>query len=222
MSVAEVETSVLIGNWDEVLQKVQAMDASPGTVAVSTSASEDELFRVYLENFRKVLPDLMAMKSKAARKRWLNALLEDALDRVGLPEEMQIEARMQARAQARVLNSRQFVPATALSELMGSQARNASSLPNRLKKSGALFAITRNGEDLFPMYVLDKENAYRPYPVVKEIVVTLKHRRGWGLANWFESPNGYLGNKKPREVLGRRPDDVLEAARIESEGVQHG
>lgn len=222
MAVAELDTTVVVGSLDEVLEKVEAMAAHPRIVAISTNPTEDDVFRVYLENFKTALPELMAAKSEAATKRWLDALLGDALERVGLPEEMRIEARMQARAQSRVLNSGQFVPAATISELMGSQALNASSLPNRLKKSGALFAISRNGEDLFPLYALDRENAFRPFPEMKKILAALKHRRGWSVANWFESPNGYLDDKKPRECLATRPEDVLEAARAESEGVQHG
>jgi hypothetical protein len=222
MAVAERESPLLVGEWDEVMEQVQARETAPRTVAVSLNPSEDELFRVYLENFNRFLPQLQEAKGKAVLDRWLDALLEQTVASVGLPEEIQIEARMQARARARVLNSGQFFPTATISELMGSQARNPSSLPNRLKKAGALFAISRDGEDLYPVYALDKENAYRPYPVVKEILAALKHRRGWSLANWFESPNGYLANRKPRELLATQPAEVLQAARAEAEGVRHG
>ena len=54
------------------------------------------------------------------------------------------------------------------------------------------------------------------------ILTELGDKDDWQKAFWFESPNSYLKNRRPKELLKSRPDDVLCAARIEAVGVQHG
>lgn len=224
MSVVESKMSVTVGSWADVVRKVEAHAAPKRAIAVSVSGTprEEEVFLAFLKNVERALPEMSRLKGEESRQRWLNVLLDEAFDQVGEPVELQIEAKMLASAQARVLQSMQFVPAARISELMGSSAANPSSLPNRLKGRQKLFAIQHGDKDLFPLYALDKTNSFRPYPVVAEILAVLKGWHGWALANWFESPNGYLGNKKPREVIGEQPEEVLKAAKTEAGGIEHG
>lgn len=224
MPTVEAKMSIEVGEWDAVVNKIRAAGARPRIIAAPVGATvrEEELFCAFVKNVANAMPELKKQKTREMQKRWFDILLQDAFDVTGIPEEFQIEARMEASARARVLQSRQFVPAAKVSALMGSQARNSSSLPNRLKKTGSIFAISHEGEDLYPLYALEKENAFRPYPAIKQILGILQHRRGWALANWFESPNGYLGNSKPREMLRTRSAEVLRAAEVEAEGIQHG
>ena len=48
------------------------------------------------------------------------------------------------------------------------------------------------------------------------------HKDGWGMAYWFQSVNGFLGGKRPQDLLATDPDRVIAAARDEVQGVLHG
>jgi hypothetical protein len=78
------------------------------------------------------------------------------------------------------------------------------------------------GVDLYPIYALSREDGFRPYKEMKQILETLSAKTPWGLAFWFESPNSYLRNRRPREVMGVDRNAVLEAARAEAAGILHG
>ncbi|WP_254185846.1 antitoxin Xre/MbcA/ParS toxin-binding domain-containing protein [Pantoea sp. B270] len=44
----------------------------------------------------------------------------------------------------------------------------------------------------------------------------------WSLALWFGSPNSWLGNQKPKDLLASVPERVLEAVARAKEGPVHG
>jgi hypothetical protein len=56
---------------------------------------------------------------------------------------------------------------------------------------------------------------------MKEIFGAFREKSPWRIAFWVESPNSYLRNKKPREVLADAPAEVIEAARKKAAGVLH-
>ena len=122
-----------------------------------------------------------------------------------------------------VLNDSEWLPAqeVSLRGSAGAQVKNPSSLPNRWKRSGKIFAITSEGKDLYPGYALDVGG--QPLPLIKEIIALFgKSRTPWSLAVWFSSPNSWLGNKKPKDLLISSPEKVLEAALRAKEGPVHG
>lgn len=42
------------------------------------------------------------------------------------------------------------------------------------------------------------------------------------MAYWFESVNGHLSGKAPKAMLTIDPDRVIDAAKVEVDGVLHG
>ena len=66
------------------------------------------------------------------------------------------------------------------------------------KDQGLIFAISRDGEDLFPRYALGAD--HRPFRVMAEMLALLKEYSSENLASWFESTSSVLGGARPREV----------------------
>jgi hypothetical protein len=51
----------------------------------------------------------------------------------------------------------------------------------------------------------------------------LRHFAGesdWGLALWWTSPSGWLGGRRPLDVLDAEPQAVVEAARRSAEPIE--
>ena len=71
-----------------------------------------------------------------------------------------------------------------------------------------------------PRYAFDE--LLDPHPVVAEVLATLAGYSPYRLAAWFESSNGYLGGKRPREQLLLDPHAVVAAAARHAHPPQHG
>ncbi|WP_288473513.1 hypothetical protein, partial [uncultured Pseudomonas sp.] len=133
------------------------------------------------------------------------------------------EASMLVQARKAVLESGDWLTAAQLAQLAGLSTRNPSAQPNKWKKQGQIFAISHNGIDYFPGYGLNAEAGFRPLkPLAKVIEVFTGHKDGWGMAYWFRSENGYLGGKRPQDLLASAPQRVIAAAEDEIQEVAHG
>ncbi|MQL47356.1 MULTISPECIES: antitoxin Xre/MbcA/ParS toxin-binding domain-containing protein [Photorhabdus] len=140
------------------------------------------------------------------------------------PSEIEFASRNEARLEKlknQILTDSNWLTASELSKLAGSKSMNSSAAANRLKKSKKIFALPINGKDLFPLYALDEGG--QPLPVIKKIIELFGSKKTpWSMAIWFGTPNGWLGNKKPKDLLLTQLDDVYMAAREEVEGPRHG
>ena len=77
------------------------------------------------------------------------------------------------------------------------------------KREGRVFAVQRDGEDLFPAFQFADG---QPLPIIKEILDALPEDMSpWETAFWFESGNGWLGGKIPQECL-KNESEVIYAA----------
>ena len=65
----------------------------------------------------RLVPEIRREKLQKMQARWFKAYLEDISDNTALPESLQIEAKMIARAQAHVIKSKQFLRASEISKL---------------------------------------------------------------------------------------------------------
>ena len=83
------------------------------------------------------------------------------------------------------------------------------------KRNGLVFTVNHQGRTVYPAYQFDKDG--RPRPVVADVLATLGQQgRGWQLALWFTSANGWLGGRRPVDVLDTDPAAISEAARREA------
>jgi len=153
----------------------------------------------------------------------LQALVEALTPDIELSSARFIEARMLSSARAAVLESQDFVTASAIADAAHFSSKNPSSQPNRWKKGGLVFAIPYKGTDLYPLYALDRKHGFRPVPVIAQILNVFDGTKDeWEMAFWFESLNSHLSGKKPKDLIATKPEAVLKAAQVEAAGLQHG
>ena len=126
-----------------------------------------------------------------------------------------------AQLYEQVLSRSTWLTAQQVSDNAGYKGENSSVLPNNWKNAGQIFAISVEGRDLFPAYGLGLDG--KPLPQMKEILAILAtHKKALTIASWFVSANSWLGSKTPMDELAERPLDVLKAARMEVDPVEHG
>lgn len=120
------------------------------------------------------------------------------------------EARKAFLAEFGALTSKQ------VAELVGSRATNRAALANRWKAQGRIFAIEAGGQTLFPAFQFAEDG--QPRPAVADILAVFGPKAGgWQTALWFAGANGWLGAKRPVDLLKSAPEAVTAAARREAE-----
>lgn len=83
------------------------------------------------------------------------------------------------------------------------------------KRERRIFTVPHEGRSLYPLFQFDQEG--HPHPVVAEILASIgKQSRGWELALWFIAGNGWLGGRRPVDLLKTDPVAVSEAAKHEA------
>jgi len=154
----------------------------------------------------------------------LESLVKVLLPPIPVPQMAIREAAMIRKARAEVLESAEWLSAVRLATLAGMSLVNPNAQPSRWKRDGRIFSIKPLGSvELFPAYGLDPLKGFRPIEELAEIITILKDQKdGWGLAYWFSSLNGFLGGRRPQDVLSKAPREVVAAAADEAEGVKHG
>jgi CheY-like chemotaxis protein len=121
------------------------------------------------------------------------------------------EARRAFLAEFGTLTSRE------VAEFAGSRAQNRAALANRWKTEGKIFAVESGGQTLFPAFQFSDDDG-QPRPVIAEILAVLQPRYSdWQTALWFTGRNGWLGARRPVDVLQSEPDAAVAAARQEAE-----
>jgi len=222
MPAIKESPAVLFGSRDQVIAAIKR-DRASRVVAVTVSSDQEETnLRKYLVEGLQLMAQVRQGKVERTRERWFRAYAEDFAENTPLPEALQIEAEMTARAQARVLKSNQFLRATDISKLVAGAVKNPSGALNRWKQKHQIFAIEMKGVDYYPIYALSPEDGYKPYTEMSDILEVLNLKTSWGLAFWFDSSNGYLGRRTPRELMKSDRQAVLAAAKNEAVGIQHG
>ncbi len=128
------------------------------------------------------------------------------------------QARRNAEAREALLLEHGALTSSEMAELAGSEAKNRAALANRWKQEGRIFSVTRHGATLFPGFQFDEEG--RPKPVVTEVVRRLGGSSSdWELALWFTKATGWLGGRRPVDLLDSAPEAVVEAADREAAGL---
>jgi len=123
-------------------------------------------------------------------------------------------AVLQARRNvvAREALIREFGALTSLE--VAEQDQNKAALAHQWKEEGRIFAVHYLGATCFPAFQFDA--AGHPLPVIAGIIEALGHRGSWQLALWFIAETGWLGGRRPVDLLECEPETVLEAARNEA------
>lgn len=190
------------------------------TLPIGKMASEDarQVYAVLTELIPLIATRLAQDNSRTHRK-----LVELLVDRTPPTPALLLQSKMQARAITRVMDSGDWLTAQQVAEIGHRSKTNPSAHTSKWKKLKQIFSIPYKSKDYYPGYGLDPAQEYRPLPALKPIIEAFgEGASGWELAFWFDSPNSYLGGKRPKERLAEDPEKVLCAAQLEVRGVEHG
>lgn len=214
--------STLIGTPKEVLAR---LDKSPAdrVLVVAFDHIEPNVFQTLAENLTNVAANMFEVLLERQDRESLERLAEALVPRVPLSPRLLKEAAMLVRARKEVLESGDWLTSADIAQLAGLSTRNPSAQPNKWKKQGQIFAINHGGVDYFPGYGLDPASGFRPMKALAKLIeIFAESKDGWGMAYWFRSDNGFLGGKRPQEILISTPDRVIAAAVDEVRGIAHG
>jgi hypothetical protein len=143
-------------------------------------------------------------------------LLQHFLSPVEEPSAAEIlQLRRNAEARRAFLAEYGTLTSKQVAELVGSRATNRAALANRWKAQGRIFGIEAGGRSLFPAFQFAQDGKARP--VIAEVLAVFGPKAaGWQTALWFTGANGWLGAKRPVDLLESAPESVAAAARREA------
>lgn len=124
-----------------------------------------------------------------------------------------LQARRNAEARASLLEEFGALTAAQVADLAGSEAKNTSALAGRWRREGRLMTVEHHGTLYYPGFQFDSSG--KPKPVVAEVLRYLGSPdvTSWQQALWFTSANGWLGGRRPVDLLDNEGDAVVAAAR---------
>jgi hypothetical protein len=214
--------STLSGTPKEVLARLGKSHADRVLVVAFDHIRPTD-FEALAENFSNVASSMLEVLLERHERESMERLAQALVPRTPPSPRLLKEAAMLVQARKAVLESGDWLSAADVAQLAGLSARNPSAQPNKWKRQGLIFAIHHNGVDYYPGYGLDRDAGFRPLKALAQVIEILAgHKDGWGMAYWFRSHNGFLGGKRPQDLLGTQPQRVIEAARDEVQEVAHG
>ena len=82
-------------------------------------------------------------------------------------------------------------------------------------REGKIFTVVQGGTTYVPTFQFDDDG--RPRPTIAALIQMFRsiESSDWELALWFISSCGWLGGRRPVDVLKNDPEAVVEAARRE-------
>jgi len=124
-----------------------------------------------------------------------------------------LQARRNAEARAAMLEEFGALTAAEVAELAGSEAKNSSALAGRWRREGRVLAVEHHGTVYYPGFQFDSSGKPRP-----EIAGVLRYLSSpdvtsWQQVLWFTSANGWLGGRRPVDLLDDDGDAVVAAAK---------
>jgi hypothetical protein len=180
---------------------VDAPDTGEAELGVLVAGSEADVARLL-----RLVRTLLDQGSRD--EQLMELLLQDVQPRVMEPEHLE-QLRLQAKARAAFLTEVPLLTSREVGELLGSTAENTSAMASRLKRGNRLFALTHRGVDLYPAaQIVGGE----PSPAMEGILKAFEGEPAWTVALWLHAPSGWLGGRRPLDVLAEDPGAVAEAA----------
>lgn len=164
----------------------------------------------------------MASRRLAERKAEAPAVDMDELIDTMMPSSIPtapavLQARRNVAARVALIEEAGLLTSAEVADINRSRAANRAALANRWKSGGRIFSVNEGGRELFPGFQFGPDG--RPREPVTQAVEALGGAHGWQTALWFTAANGYLGGRRPLDVLDSEPQAVVEAARHEADEV---
>ncbi len=122
-----------------------------------------------------------------------------------------MQARANAQARADLIREFGAFSSADVAEMAGSRAKNRAALANRWESEGRVISVDYSAEKRYPSFQFGTDG--KPLGVVEEVARVLgQSLQGWELAMWFVTANGWLGGRRPVDMLTLGPEEVVEAA----------
>jgi hypothetical protein len=147
----------------------------------------------------------------------MEGMIESMLGRTSVPTPAAVlQARRNAAARHELLREFGALTSGDIAILAGSKAHNRAALSNRWKHEGRIFAVSHQGTAFYPAFQFESDG--RPREVVARVLSAVAGKLSdWGVALWFTGANGWLGGRRPVDLLTSDPDRVAAAAAREAE-----
>jgi hypothetical protein len=129
-----------------------------------------------------------------------------------VPEATINQARRLAEHRGKLLASGAYTMA-ALTRLRGAASESSTrTWLTRRRHGHDLFSVTLEAATLVPAFQLDE--AGEPVAGMRPVLVALDDAgiEGWATWTWFRSTSGWLGGRRPVDLLGTEPERVAAAA----------
>jgi hypothetical protein len=133
-------------------------------------------------------------------------------DRGSLSAAGVLQARRNARARHELLEEFPALTSAEVADAANSRAANRASLANRWREERKVFAIRVADQQLYPAFQFDEHG--RPLAAIAGMLEQLRAGQlsGWQIALWCTSATGWLGGRRPVDLLRDEPEAVLQAA----------
>lgn len=147
-------------------------------------------------------------------------LLQAMADRTPVRRLDPSRAALEQKAIEAILSGTEWLTGDEVGVRHNARATNKHAAVSRWVEGRKVFAIEHTGRRLFARYQFDQ--GWKPLPAIATILKIMHGYSPYRIAGWFESTNGYLSGRRPREVIGEDPNKVVEAARDHVAGPLHG
>lgn len=133
------------------------------------------------------------------------------------------EREMVTLARGHILTCGDFLLVQDLASHLGIHVELLSPALKKWEADHRIFSIDHDGSRSFPVYAFPSQGGASPIPSLRDVLSVLcPMKDGWGVSFWFISPNGWLGGKRPQDLLSTEPSRVISAAYEEADSVMHG
>ena len=211
--IEELQEGGSLGMQEENALGIEATEEDFLVVSADDSATLENA-RLLIELLGQRLSDL----EKADMERIIDAVVPSLVDR--LSPAFIDQARRNAEAHTAFLREYEVLDADQVHELFGLKGRNRSALAARWRSDKKTFAVQHRGRFLYPAFQFDAQGC--PRQVISKLLALLGTKvGGWQTALRFVTPNGWLDEEKPVDMLEREPHAVLDAAADVAEPVAH-
>lgn len=198
----------------ELVKKGEELEAQGSNAGMA--AQEDLSGSNLATEGREILAYVGVLENLVYERRRFERMVEAMMPDTPLPTPPAVlQARRNAAAREELISEFGLLSSADIASLAGSRAKNKASLANRWKQEGRIFSVPHGGSVQFPAFQLGREG--RPYEAVAGVLKALGSKTPeWGLGLWFTAANGWLGDKRPVDLLASEPERVVDAAEREA------
>jgi hypothetical protein len=116
-----------------------------------------------------------------------------------------------------LLEYHDFIGARDIAKILGSKADNVSSFAYNSRRAGKIFSVEAGRKRMYPLFQFNLERGEIRTEVSDVLKLLPESWNDWDVAFWFFQDNAYLDGEKPFKMLVSASEEVINAAKYESE-----